>query len=72
MELLIGIAVVKIQRFWRQTGAVGRAVEEVMALKRERSNPFVPCSTLHEVRRFTVPGAGMRADAHVVGPYRCW
>jgi hypothetical protein len=72
MQLLIGIAVVKIQRFWRQTGAVGRAVEEVMALKRERSNPFVPCRTLHEVRRFTVPGAAMCADAALCGCFRCW
>lgn len=45
----IGIAAVCIQRFWRKSGAMGRAVEEVMALKRERSNPFVPCDSAHEV-----------------------
>jgi hypothetical protein len=31
---------------------MGKAVEEVMVLRRERSNPFVPCRTIHEVSRF--------------------
>lgn len=30
---------------------MGKAVEEVMVLRRERSNPFVPCRTIHEVSR---------------------
>lgn len=39
----------RIQRCWRRSGAMGKAVEEVLKLKRERSNPFVSCESAHEV-----------------------
>jgi hypothetical protein len=44
-----GLAVVRIQRFWRKSGAIAKAVHEVMALKKMSSNPFRPYGTLHEI-----------------------
>jgi hypothetical protein len=46
---VLGLSAVLIQRFWRKTGAMSRAVEEVMALRRMESNPFKACECVHEV-----------------------
>lgn len=45
----LGLAAVRVQRFWRQSGAMTKAVEEVMARKRMENNPFKNCSCLHEI-----------------------
>lgn len=45
----LALAAVKVQRFWRQSGAMTKAVEEVMARKRMEMNPFKLCGSLHEV-----------------------
>lgn len=44
-----GLAVVKVQRFWRNTGAIARASQDVLALKRMDRNPFRRCDVLHTV-----------------------
>lgn len=44
-----GLAVVKVQRFWRRTGSIGKAVQEVMAMRRLELNPYVSCICVHEV-----------------------
>lgn len=45
----VGLAVVLIQRSWRKAGAVGRAVEELMSLRRMSANPFKKCETIHQL-----------------------
>ena len=45
----LGLAAVRIQRFWRTSGAMAKAVEVVMALKRAASNPFIHCTCMHDV-----------------------
>lgn len=44
-----GLAVVTIQRFWRRTGAMSKAVSEVLALRRMLTSPFARCTCLHEL-----------------------
>ena len=46
-----GLAVVKVQRFWRASGDFVRAVQEILALKRMSKNPFRGCSSLNEILR---------------------
>lgn len=45
----MGIAVIKLQRFWRRSGAFVKAVQEVLALKRMDINPYRTCQTPHEI-----------------------
>lgn len=44
-----GIAIVRIQRFWRQAGLFAEAVRQVLAIKRIYTNPFRNCFTIHEL-----------------------
>ena len=44
-----GIAIVTIQRFWRQAGLFAEAVRQVLAIKRIYTNPFRTCTTVHEL-----------------------
>lgn len=45
----VGLAVVKIQRSWRKSGEISKAVEEVLARKRAESNPFKDCFFFHDL-----------------------
>lgn len=42
-------AVIRIQRFWRKSGILTQAVEEVLARRRMEANPFKFCHCLHEI-----------------------
>eukprot|EP01041_Mallomonas_annulata_P003129 gene3129-6155_t len=56
-----GLSVVRVQRFWRDSGAFIKAVQEVIALKRMDKNPFKDSYLLHHLLRhlykFTTPYA---------------
>eukprot|EP01042_Synura_sphagnicola_P000150 gene150-151_t len=69
-----GVAVVKVQRFWKASGAFMKAVQEVLALKRMGSNPFRSCKSMQEIliamykqtnRYFSLrdPRAGLRVSS---------
>jgi hypothetical protein len=45
----LGVSVVKVQRFWRKSGSIVKAVEELMAIRRQEQNPFKEDITMHEV-----------------------
>jgi hypothetical protein len=45
----MGIAAIKLQRFWRRSGAFVKAVQEVLALKRMDINPYRSCETPHDI-----------------------
>jgi hypothetical protein len=45
----LGVSVVKVQRFWRRSGNIVKAVEELMAIRRHELNPFKDCDTMHAV-----------------------
>lgn len=42
-------AVIRIQRFWRKSGELMKAVEDVLARKRIEANPFKHCYSMHEI-----------------------
>lgn len=44
-----GIAIVTIQRFWKQAGLFAEAVRQVLAIKRIYTNPFRACETTHDL-----------------------
>ena len=44
-----GLAIITVQRFWRKAGAVTKAVQEVLALKRKDTNQFRLCDCIHKV-----------------------
>lgn len=45
----MGISAIKLQRFWRRSGAFVKAVQEVLALKRMDSNPYRSCKSAHDI-----------------------
>lgn len=46
---VMGIAVIRLQRFWRSSDSFMKAVQEVMALRRLENNPYRECETVHDV-----------------------
>ena len=45
----MGIATIKLQRFWRASDSFMKAVQEVMALRRLQANPYRDCDSVHHV-----------------------
>ena len=46
---VMGVAVIRLQRFWRSSDSFMKAVQEVMALRRLENNPYRECETVHDV-----------------------